>query len=110
MDRASQQAWMMQWRRAAVALEEQRRRELRALTEHDALAASDALLSLAATLPLDTNRLTDSGLVRQQALFHRLAGEPDLWRRAGGPGLLPRRAGSSVSSERWPCSDGENPA
>ena len=71
MDRASQRAWMMQWRRAAVALEEQRGRELRALTDQDALAASDALLSLATALPLDTNRLTDSGLVRQQALFHR---------------------------------------
>ena len=71
MDRASQRAWMMQWRRAAVALEEHRRRELRALTDQDALAASDALLSLATGLPLDTNRLADSGLVRQQALFHR---------------------------------------
>jgi hypothetical protein len=71
VDRASERAWVMQWRHAAVALEEQRRRELRALTEQEALAASDALLCLAAALPLDTRRLTDSGLVRQQALFHR---------------------------------------
>jgi len=63
---------MTQWRRAAVALEEQRRRELRALSDREALAASDALLSLATVLPRNTNRLTDSGLVRQQALFHRL--------------------------------------
>jgi len=62
---------MMQWRRAAVALEEQRRRELRALSDREALAASDALLSLAVVLPLDRSRVTHSGLVRQQALFHR---------------------------------------
>ena len=71
MDRASQQAWMMQWRRAAVALEEQRKRELQTLTDQDALAASDALLSLALAVPLDPRRRTSSGLVRQQALFHR---------------------------------------
>ncbi len=61
---------MMQWRRAAVALEEQRKRELRALSDQEALAASDALLSPALILPLDASRLTDSGLARQQALFH----------------------------------------
>jgi len=62
---------MAQWRRAAVALAEHRRRELRALSDEDALAASDALLAFAALLPLDARRLVDSGLVRQQALFHR---------------------------------------
>jgi hypothetical protein len=62
---------MEQWRRAAAALEDQRKRELEALTDKEALAASDALLSLAVTLPIDVRRLTDSGLVRQQALFHR---------------------------------------
>src|SRR5439155_13456703 len=71
VDRASQQACVAQWRRAAVALAEQRRRELRALSDEDALAASDALLAFAALLPLDAGRLVDSGLVRQQALFHR---------------------------------------
>lgn len=62
---------MRQWRRAAVALEEQHRRELRALTEQEALAASDALLSLVLLLPGDPSRRRSSGLVRQQALFHR---------------------------------------
>ena len=62
---------MKQWRRAAGALAAQRRRELRALTDAEALAAADALLSLATVLPLDPRRLSDSGLVRQQALFHR---------------------------------------
>ena len=58
---------MMQWRRAATALKQQRNRELRTLSDRDALA----LLSLAVLLPFDANRLADSGLVRQQALFHR---------------------------------------
>ena len=71
MDQPSEQAWVRQWRRAAVALEEQRKRELRALSDRDALAASDALLSLAVTFPLATGRLIGSGLVRQQAFFHR---------------------------------------
>lgn len=65
---------MAQWRRAAIELEQQRRQELRALSPGDALAASDSLLSLALVLPLDPARLTDSGLVRQQALFHRPRG------------------------------------
>jgi uncharacterized protein YidB (DUF937 family) len=71
VDQASQKAWAMQWRRAAGALEAQRKDELRALSGQEALAASDALLSLAATLPLAMDRLTGSGLVSQQALFHR---------------------------------------
>jgi len=62
---------MKQWRRAAVALEDQRKPELEALTDQQALAASDALLSLVENLPIDVGRLTGSGLVRQQALFHR---------------------------------------
>ena len=89
MDRASQRAWMMQWRRAAVALEEQRGRELRALTDQEALAASDALLSLATALPLDTNRLTARASFVSKRSSPDVAGEPDLRRRTGGPGLLP---------------------
>lgn len=64
---------MAQWRGAAVALAEQREKELRALTDAEALAASEALLSLAALLPLRPDRLTTSGLVCQQALLHRRA-------------------------------------
>jgi hypothetical protein len=71
MDQASQQAWLAQWRSAAAALDEQHKLELRTLVESEALAASDALLSLALLVPIDPARLTDSGLVRQQALFHR---------------------------------------
>ena len=40
MDIAAQRAWMEQWRNAATALEEQRRHELRSLSDRDALAAS----------------------------------------------------------------------
>jgi hypothetical protein len=62
---------MAQWRGAAVALAEQRARELRALTEEDARAAIVALLDLGASLPLSPERERTSGLVIQQALFHR---------------------------------------
>ena len=64
-------AWMAQWRAAAVALAEQRVRELRALTEEDARAAIVALLDLGASLPIPPEREKTSGLVIQQALFHR---------------------------------------
>jgi hypothetical protein len=63
-------AWMAQWREAAPALAEQRRRELRALTVEGARAATDALLDLAVALPLPAHRTTSSGLVIQQAMLH----------------------------------------
>ena len=64
---------MAQWRSAAIALAEQRARELGDLTDAEALAASDALLSLALVVPIDPARLTGSGLFHQQELFHRRA-------------------------------------
>jgi hypothetical protein len=64
-------AWMAQWRGAAVALAEQRIRELRALTDEDARAAIATLLDLGASLPISPERERTSGLVIQQALFHR---------------------------------------
>lgn len=64
-------AWMAQWRGAAVALAEQRVRELRALTEEDARVAILTLLDLGASLPFPPEREQTSGLVIQQALFHR---------------------------------------
>jgi hypothetical protein len=69
--RSLEQAWVAKWREAGPALAEQRAQELREMTEAQALAAAEALLSLALVFPLSTSRLTDSGLVRQQALFHR---------------------------------------
>lgn len=60
-----------QWREAGPALEEQKRRELRALTAERALRASDALLDLTSLTRLSDERRTHSGLVEQQRLFHR---------------------------------------
>jgi hypothetical protein len=62
---------MAQWRGAAVALAEQRIRELRALTDENARAAIATLLDLGASLPISPERERMSGLVIQQALFHR---------------------------------------
>jgi hypothetical protein len=75
MDRCTQQAWLAQWRNASVALAQQRARELRELTATAALAASEAVLSLALSLPVSPKRLTSSGLVRQQELLCRRRGK-----------------------------------
>jgi hypothetical protein len=66
-----QKEWMSQWRRAAAALEQQRRDELRSLSEREALVASETLLSLFPLVTLDPDRFASSGLVQQQALLHR---------------------------------------
>jgi hypothetical protein len=71
MDSRSEQAWLAQWLRASVALEKRRRHELRLLSESDACEASDNLLSLADPSSLPASRRFTSGLVQQQALFHR---------------------------------------
>ena len=56
------------WREAEPALEEQRWRELRALTDERALRMTKALLGR----PIDQQPKRDSsGLVEQQALFQR---------------------------------------
>ena len=70
---------MAQWRNAASELEEQRVSELQAMTGESAQAATLALLELGASLPTDPRRWNHSGLVEQQALFHRRPGdvEPD---------------------------------
>jgi hypothetical protein len=67
----AQRKWLSQWEAAGPALAEQRRKELRELSEAQALAASEALLSLVTTTTLDPSRRTHSGLVDQQALLHR---------------------------------------
>ena len=63
--------WAEQWRDAAGALADQRRRDLRRMSEADALAAAENLLSLAETVILNPARLASSGLVEQQAILHR---------------------------------------
>lgn len=71
MDPQAQREWMAQWRGAGEALARQRRRDLRAMSDREALAAVEALLSLATLVPLPPRRLTSSGLIDQQAIFHR---------------------------------------
>jgi len=65
-----QQRWMAQWRAAGAALRAQRASELAALSNEQALAAADALLSMDLAAALPEGRPASSGLVRQQALFH----------------------------------------
>lgn len=67
MDKADELRWIEHWREAGPALEEQRRRELCALTPERALFFAEALLSL--VRPEALPRRTHSGLVEQQALF-----------------------------------------
>jgi len=62
---------MRQWRDAADALAEQKADELRSMTDAEALAATLALLDLGASLAISPDREVTSGLVIQQALFHR---------------------------------------
>lgn len=66
-----QHTWIEQWRSAGPALAEQRRIELQEMSDQAALAASENLLSLVTSFPLDDSRRRWSGLVEQQALFHR---------------------------------------
>jgi hypothetical protein len=67
----SQREWLRQWNDAGPALAALRREELLHLSDERALAASEALLSLVTTVTLSPGRRYWSGLVEQQALFHR---------------------------------------
>ena len=71
LDTAAQREWLRQWKEAGPALAAQRREELVHLSDERALAASEALLSLVTTVTLNPRRRHWSGLVEQQALFHR---------------------------------------
>ena len=68
---AAQREWLRQWNEAGPALAANRREELMRLSDKRALAASEALLSLVTTVTLNPGRVCWSGLVEQQALFHR---------------------------------------
>ena len=63
--------WLNQWLRAGDALASVRASELAVLTPSAALAASAALLDLAAATPLPKHRERWSGLVEFQRLIHR---------------------------------------
>lgn len=71
LDTGAQQEWLRQWKDAGIALAAHRREELMRLSDGDALAASEAVLALAAKVRLSPRRLASSGLVEQQTLFHR---------------------------------------
>jgi hypothetical protein len=62
-------AWLEQWRAAGPALAAERRRELQALTPARALAAAEALLSLAGPVERDHPRWHTTGLVEFQRLM-----------------------------------------
>lgn len=68
---AIQRERLRQWSDAGPALAANRRKEFRHLSDERALAASEALLSLVTTVTLSPRRHRSSGLVEQQALFHR---------------------------------------
>ncbi len=69
-EEAAQREWLRQWNEAGPALAARRREELMHLSDERALAASEALLSLATTVTLNPGRIRWSGLIEQQALFH----------------------------------------
>lgn len=73
MTTAEQRAYVQRWVETGHILEELRWRELGVLDDAVALAASDALLDAALRTPLPAARREWSGLVEQQALFHRRA-------------------------------------
>jgi hypothetical protein len=69
-DTRHQREWLQQWRRAAVALERVRADELAQLSAADALAASETLLALGASMPLPPSRVSWSGLIDLQRRLH----------------------------------------
>lgn len=71
MTREAQRAYVRQWAETGRQLEAIRWRELRALDETQALAASDALIALALQVPLPEDRYRSSGMVQLQELLHR---------------------------------------
>jgi len=65
---AEKRRWMQQWREAAIFLDEVKRDELASLTVHQAWRQVEGLLSLA---PHYRRLSRTSGLVKQQAWFHK---------------------------------------
>lgn len=63
--------WMQQWNSSARDLALQRSRDLSGLTDAEALAVAENLLSLVSPSEISIARLSWSGLVEQQAAFHR---------------------------------------
>jgi len=65
---AEKRRWVQQWRETAIALDEVKRDELANLTERAAWRQIEGLLSLA---PHYRRLSRTSGLVKQQAWFHK---------------------------------------
>ncbi|HET7292515.1 MAG TPA: hypothetical protein VFM88_08830 [Vicinamibacteria bacterium] len=70
---SAERRWIEAWRAAGPELEEQRRRELRSLSDARALFLSEAVLCLVRPDEVPQRRRTGSGLVELQDLFRRLA-------------------------------------
>jgi 2-hydroxychromene-2-carboxylate isomerase len=70
---AEQRRWIVKWQEARAALRAQRAAELAAMSDEQALAAAETLLTVADAAGLPPVQRTTSGLVQQQALFHRKA-------------------------------------
>lgn len=66
-----QRAYVKRWATTRTRLEEIRWRELRALDDAAARAATAALIEAALLVPLPASRLERSGLIDQQDLLHR---------------------------------------
>ncbi len=68
----AQRAYVKQWIETGRLLEEQRWRELKAMSPADALRASDVLIAAALLVPLPEARRRYSGLVDLQDALRRL--------------------------------------
>jgi hypothetical protein len=64
--------WVAQWRVAGAELKKQKRAELRALSDSQAIADADMLLNMVPGTWMPKLRETSSGLVEQQRIFSRL--------------------------------------
>jgi hypothetical protein len=68
----AERRWIQGWQAAGPELEEQRRRDLSAMSAERALFLSDAVLSLVRAEDLAERRRASSGLVDLQDLLRRL--------------------------------------
>jgi len=69
MNLEEQRLWLGQWRAAAIALQQQKAKDLRRLSDSEARRATESLLSLAGQINYDSKRWRTSGLVEQQQWF-----------------------------------------
>jgi hypothetical protein len=70
--RSAEERWVENWKAAGPLLEEQRARELRALTPERAMFLAEALFSMPWPEDVLARRRAHSGLFDMQDLFRRL--------------------------------------